>query len=378
MKRIFYTLGVAATLYSCSSKNEKEVALTAEAASASEVIRLTPEQVKNIDLVITPLEQRALSGTVKANGMLDVPPQNLVTISAPMGGFVKTTQLLQGMKITKGQVVAVMEHPDYIQLQQDYLDGKSQLEFLELEFQRQEELAKENVNAAKALQQARSNFRSMKARVEGWRARLALINIQSADLEKNGIQSTINLLSPISGFVTQVNVNIGMFVNPNDVLFKIVDTEHLHAELTIFEKDITKVQVGQSIHLVLSNETTERLATVYLVGKEIAEDRTVRVHGHLKKEDASLLPGMFFSAIIETETETVPALPEEAIVVFEGKDYAFVVRGETEFEMVEVATGLRENGFVEVKGPADLMQARFVGAGAYNLLGMLKNSGEEE
>lgn len=378
MKKTYFSLVVALVLYACSSKNEADPTAMAEVTGHAQIVRLTPDQVKNTDIIIMPLEPRVLNGTVKANGMLDVPPQNLVTISAPLGGVVKATTLLQGMKVAKGQIVAVMEHPDYIQLQQDFLDGKSQLEFLEVELQRQEELARENVNAAKALQQARSNFLSMKARVEGWRARLALLNIQPADLEKNGIQSTVNVHSPISGYVTQVHVNIGMFVNPNDVMFKIVDTEHLHAEIIIFEKDVSKVKIGQNIRLTLANESVERLADIYLVGKEIAEDRTVRVHGHLKKEDASLLPGMFFNAIIETATETVPTLPEAALVVFEGHDYVFVVRGDNEFEMVKVVSGLRENGYVEVDVPAELLQARFVGAGAYNLLGMLKNTGEEE
>lgn len=371
---------ILTTLISSCSSTKKEDAPNAPAVEDSLVAQLTlsADQIKNLGIVTSPLQSRALSGGVRANGMLDVPPQNLVTVSAPMGGFVKHTELLQGMKVSKGQVIAEMEHPDYIQLQQDYLDGKSQLEFLETEYHRQEELAKENVNAAKVLQQARSNYLSMKAKVEGWRARLGMLNISSASLDQNGIQSTIRLISPITGYVTQVHVNIGMFVNPNDVMFKIVDSDHLHAEITIFEKDVNKLKVGQLVRLTLSNETEERLATIYLVGKEISEDRTVRVHGHLKKEDAHLLPGMFFSAIIETDPQTVPALPDGAIVNFEGKSFVFAATGADHFEMVEIKTGLTEGGFTEVTVPPALTNASFVIKGSYDLLGALKNTGEEE
>ncbi len=176
------------------------------------------------------VEQRNVSGVIKANGMLDIPPQNLVTISAPLGGFIKSTELLQGMRVRKGQIVAILEHPDYIQLQEDYFVNKSQLDFLLIEYQRQQELAKENVNALKTLQQSRSNYFGTKAKVEGLQAKLKLINIDATELEKGKIKSTINLYSPIAGFVTQVNVNIGMYVNPTDVMFRIIDTEHLHAE----------------------------------------------------------------------------------------------------------------------------------------------------
>jgi membrane fusion protein, heavy metal efflux system len=370
-------LALGAVFAACQPQTEPTNNSAGE-STASTAIVLTPEQAQTIDVQTQPIEMRSLSGTVKANGMLDVPPQNLVSIAAPMGGFVRHTDLLQGMKVTKGQVVAEMEHPDYIQLQQDYLDGKSQLEFLSLELARQQELARENVNATKTLQQAKSNYESMKAKVAGWRARLRMINLSTETIEKDGIQPLVRLTSPISGYVTRVHVNIGMFVNPNDELFKIVDTDHLHAEVTVFEKDVSRIKAGQLIRLTLSNETTERQAKVYLVGKEISEDRTVRVHGHLQKEDGALLPGMFFSCVIETSPQQVPTLPQQAILPFAGKNFVFVSRGENKFEWVEVQIGVTENGFAEVQVPADIAQATFVVKGAYDLLGMLQNTGEEE
>lgn len=187
----------------------------------------------------------------------------------------------------------VLQNADYIQLQQDYVDNKSQLEFLEAEYKRQQELAKENVNSQKILLQSKTQYQSMLAKVSGLKSKLSLLGISSTQIESGNFQSTISLTAPISGYVTQVNVNIGMFVNPTDVMFKIVDTEHLHAELTVFEKDVPKLKIGQKVRFTLANETVERIATVYLIGREIGEDRTVRIHCHLDKEDGELLPGMY-------------------------------------------------------------------------------------
>jgi membrane fusion protein, heavy metal efflux system len=375
-----YVLFISFILFACSSNSEKnkdDSIAKAENVKSNEVT-LSEEQFKSLGIELGSPQMRSISGSVKANGMLDVPPQNLVTISAPLGGFVKNTELLQGMKVKKGQTIVVMEHPDYIQLQEDYLTTKNQLEFLELEYQRQEELAKENVNAAKALQQAKSNYFGAKAKVQGLKAKLKLININPQDIEAGEIKNTISIPSPISGFVTQVNVNIGMHVNPTEVMFKIVDTEHLHAEAQVFEKDITQLKIGQLVRIYLSNENRERLAKVFLIGKEITPERTVRVHCHLEEEDITLIPGQYFKALIETDPHQVATLPTEAIVDFDNKQFVFVEQeaGKRNFEMVEVQTKKSESGFTEVDLPTSIEAKKIVLKGTYALLGVLKNTEE--
>jgi len=371
MKRIIYLLTL--TIAACSKPTEP--AREASPASADNQVVLTPEQYELLGIETALAENRQLSGTIRANGMLDVPPQNLITISAPLGGFVKHTELLQGMKVKKGQVVVVLEHPDYIQMQQDYLDSKSRLEFQELEYNRQQELATENVNALKSLQQAKAAYMSTRAQVEGLKAKLKLISIDPADIEKGIIRNTISITSPITGYVTQININIGMHVNPTEVMMKIVDTEHLHAEAQVFEKDLMRLAIGQTVRLRLSNEKKERLATVYLIGKEITPERTVRVHCHLTDEDKSLIPGMYFSAIMETSEQKLPAVPTDAVVSYAGKFFVFAqsIEDKNSFSMVEVAKGISEDGYTALTLPTDYKQRQLVVKGTYALLGMLKN-----
>ena len=282
---------------------------------AEDLVELTNAQYKTAGIELGEIEMRTISGTIPASGMLEVPPQSKVSISAPMGGFVKSTDLLQGSRVEKGQVVAVMQHQDYIQLQQDYLENISQLEFLKSEYERQVELSKENVNARKSLEQAKANYNTTKATVEGLKAKLLMINISLANLEKGNIQNTINLYSPISGYVTKVNTNVGAFVNPTDVLLEIVNTEQLHVELTIFEKDVPLLKVNQPVLFTLANENTTRVAYVHLIGHEISGDRSVQVHCHIEKQDRELIPGMYLKAIVETDSARVSSVPEESVVI---------------------------------------------------------------
>ena len=373
-------------LAACGSpKAEKETEKEA-VHEKSDMVSLTPEQHKVSDIKLSKVELKELSGTTKVNGMLDLPPQSLVSISTPLEGIVKSTDMLQGMKVKKGALVAVMQNPQFIQMQQDYLDYKSQLQFLKQELDRQEELAKENVNSKKALQKARSEYQSVSARLLGQRAKLSLMDISFAALEKGQIQKDFKLYSPMAGYVTQVNTNIGAFANTTDVLFKIADTEHLHAELTVFEKDVPKLKLGQKVRFTLANEEQERIATVYLIGREISKERTVQIHCHLDKEDTQLLPGMYLKAYVESGANKVDALPDQAIVEFEGKRYVFVDQPlaatgtpkSYRYRMMEVKTGVAESGYTQITFVNTAKNAMVVTNGAYDLLSKVKNEEEGE
>lgn len=365
----------------CGNKNQPEVTEASIDSTAKETIVLASTQFNNAGIVLAKPVSQNINQKIKANGKLDVPPQNLVSISAPYGGFLKSTSLLQGMHVHKGEVIAQMEHPDYIQLQQDYLENKSTLTYLKNELDRQQELAKEEVNSKKTLQKAKTDFEVMQARVNGLRAKLELINIDVAKLEKGAMQKVVALTSPINGYVTKVNVNIGAFVTANTILFEIVDTEHLHAEISVFEKDIHHIKIGQKVAFTLANETQERFAKVHLIGREISEDRTVRVHCHLSKEDKDLLPGMYLTAYIDVKTSTNNTLPSNAFVDFEGKSYVFLLSKKLNdsytFTRIEVEKLGEENGFTAFTSTQDLSNKNIVTEGAYKLLSAMQG-GEEE
>jgi len=174
-----------------------------------------------------------------------------------------------------------------------------------------------------------------------------------------------------------MNVNIGSYVQPQDLIFRIVDTEHLHAELIVYEKDISNIAIGQEVNIMLNNEKKERLAHVYLINKEISTERTIRVHCHLDVEDPNLIPGSFFHAKIASQKTPTYALPNQAIVSFEDKNYAFVTTNNPAvFHMIEVSAGISENGFLMVTGIDTSL--RYVTNGAYDLLSKMKNTAEEE
>lgn len=378
MKRYtaLYIIG-SSLFFSCSDK-PASITVTETPEQEQVLVTLSEDESKHASIELGQIERKNISNTIQASGMLDVPPTNKVSISAPMQGVVKNTTVLQGSHVNKGETIAELQHADYIQLQQDYLDYSGQLDFLQSEYKRQTDLATEKVNAQKTVQQAKATYASMLAKTQGLRAKLQLIGIDPKQIEKEGIQSTINIKSPISGYVTKVNVNLGSYVTPAEIMFVIVNTEHLHAELTIFEKDIMLIKEGQKVLFTLGNETKERSAHVHLIGREIRPDRSVQIHCHIDTEDKQLIPGTYLKALIETDNQTAPALPNEAIVGFEGKDYVFVQTAPLSFEMVGIEKGNSEKGFTTiVSSEKPIDNKKVVIKGAYSLMGKLKNTEEE-
>ena len=394
MKTSLYPLAALAGLLlatGCSGKTE--TAETAESPTAvqadstaapTDLVTLSADEQQLAGVRTGPLTQRVLGAGLKVNGVLDVPPDQLVSISAPLGGIVEATSLLQGTRVRKGQVLATIRNPDFIQLQQSYLETQSQLTFARAELDRQRELVKEEVAPAKNLQRAQAEYSALQAQAAGQVARLRLAGLP---IGRRPFVSTATLRAPKDAFVKTVNVTVGQSVTPTDALFELVDPDHIHVELTVFEKDVPLLKKDQRIRFTLPNDSSaERTAHIYLIGRAVDEQqRTVRVHGHLDKEnDPALLPGMFVRAVVETTNRRVPALPDKAVVDYEGKQYAFrrepAVAGKQHFRMVEVRRGEQADGYSEVFIPGSAAAdstAQYVTEGAYSLLSKLKNASEE-
>ncbi|GGK84637.1 efflux RND transporter periplasmic adaptor subunit [Rufibacter glacialis] len=384
MKASFYTLSLAALLLvsACSEKKDPETAAapTTTSAPAEGVLTLTPQQMQNAGIELGGASQQQLGSTLQLSGEIDVPPTSMVSVSVPYGGFVKTLNLLPGQHVNKGQVLATLQHQDYVQLQQDYLDARARLQLANLELQRQQELTQEKVGALKNLQQIRTEREVLLNSLAALKEKLLMININPARLQNGKINRTISVLSPINGFVKNTMANVGKMVNPSDVLFELVNTDDLHLKLNAFEKDVPYLQKGQSLTYTLANDPTPRTAKILLVGHSVEGDKTIPVHAHLAHaNEHELLPGMYVTATIQTKARTVTSLPESALVQFEGASYIFVGNPNHQFKRIEVTTGLKGNGFVEVALPAELQTSTQIAVkGAHNLLAMQENAGEEE
>ncbi len=214
--------------------------------------------------------------------------------------------------------------------------------------------------------------------VKSFSEKLKLIGINPANRNVNNISKSISIASPINGFVSKVNVNIGKYVTPADVLFEIVNPADIHLVLTVFEKDVNKLFIGQKL-IAYTNSNPEKKypCEIILIGKDFSDDKSVEVHCHFANYDKTLIPGMFMNAEIEVKSSDAIVLPSDAIVSFENKQYVFIAKGNNQFEMIEIKIGNTENGFTEIMIDANLAKEIFVFKGAYSLLMKMKNTADE-
>jgi len=380
MKTLFLYVAVLFLSASCSSSSEKVEEEEKGAETNTEMITLTDAQIKNAGIETGPVQSQNLNSVLTVNGVVDVPPQNIVSVSFPLGGYLKNTTLLPGMHVNKGQVIGIIEDQGLVQLQQDYLMAQARLRYLQQEYDRQKELSEEQVSAAKTFQQVQADFAAQKVLVKGLAEKLRLININPSSLNENSISRSVPIYSPINGFVSKVNVNIGKFVNATDVLFELINPDDIHAALTVFEKDLAKVKIGQAVKVSFVDEPGKEYGCeVILVTRNVDANRSGVIHCHFKNRPKNLLPGMFLNATIHIENVPSLTVPEEAVVRFGNQQYIVQATGKNVYKLVSIETGIREKDLVAVSANnTELNGMNVVTKNAYAVLGKMKNTLEEE
>ncbi|MBD0831009.1 efflux RND transporter periplasmic adaptor subunit [Aestuariibaculum sediminum] len=338
-------------------------------------ITVTQDQFQSEEMALGAIEPQTFNKGIITSGIIDVPPHNKATISSFMGGYITKTPLLIGDQVKKGQLLVSLENPEFVELQQHYLEIAEQLKYLKSEFDRQQILFEEQITSQKKFLKAESDYKRSLAEYNGLRKKLKMLNINPVLVEKGQITSTVNLYSPIEGHVTKVNVSNGIYVAPSDMIMEIIDTEHIHLELAVFEKDILNVNKGQKITFKIPEASSKTFeAEVHLVGTTVdPKNRIITVHGHiLNEEETNFIVGMFVEAQIISDSVNKPALPNEAIIEYENANYVLYVKEKTNtnytFEKVKVTVGLQNESYSEILNPSDLNGKTILSKGGYMLL----------
>lgn len=361
----YILVGALALLAACHSKPDDKAGADAPATDQQQKpgaptdptqVSVSEAQTQAAGITLGTFVRQNMTTEVQANGSVEVPPQNRVSITAVMGGYVQAVAVLPGQHVSAGATVATLRSPEYLTMQQAYLQSKAKVRFLAEDLERQRILDVEDVGAKRKLQLARADYATEQATLRATAAQLRLLGISVARLDATGtIINSVALTSPIAGYVKAVNINPGQYVNPQDVLVEVLNRDDLHLELKVFEKDVAQVKIGQRILFNVQNagRNEELTARVFLVGKAFDDDaRTVRVHAHLEPERSDLLPGQYVAARIQTAGEQARTLPEEALIQAGELSYIFQRiaqdSGRAVFRRIRVRASLPQHGDVAV------------------------------
>lgn len=349
------------------------------------VVHLSSLKFNSLGIKVDTLPTRPLSDVVEATGQLEVPPQYEATVTAILGANITSIEVIEGDKVSKGQVLGYLSHPNLTRVQTDYITTYYRMQNLEKEFERQQRLYEEEVGSGKLFQQAQADYLSVKAEVQGLESQLRQLNLNVERVREGGIYENVPVVSPIEGYVEDIRIQIGQYVDPQTEMFEVINTDHVHADLMVFAKDVYKVKKGQKVILLMESVPGKTFtAEIYSVGKKFEQNpKAVHVHAEIKENAGFLVPGMYINGRIMTDASTeVKALPEEAVIEEEGKSYIFTAEkheknGETEwsFKPMEVITGEVNEDWVEIKFLEPLPEdALLAWNNAYYLIAEMKKS----
>ncbi len=402
------------SMISCESKDNRETAKPEEDHKEEpgnpNTATLTEEQMKSIGIELGTIEEKQLTASLKTNGLLKVPNQNKASVNSIYSGVIKSLLVQPGTLVRKGQTIATIANPDFIQAQSQYLSVNAKIAFAELEVKRQKELNEGNAGALKNLQSAESELRSLRTLRSTLAQQIQLMGINPARLSNGKLISVLAISSPISGVVSNVIVKMGSYVDVSTPVAEIVDNSQLHLDLYVYEKDLPKLNNNQLIHFTLTNNPGKEYdAQIYSLGSSFeGNSKAVSVHAKVQGDKTGLIDGMTITAVISLEKSTVPAVPTEAIVTIAGQDYIFIVADEhaeeehpvagkdsikhdpqekpgheeekgLTFEKIPVAKGTTDVGYTEITLLKEIPKdAKVVVKGAFFVLAKMTNAGEGE
>lgn len=383
---------IAVCFFFAASCQDKKAEENHEEEKSENEVALTVSQFKTVGIETGLIENRNLNKIIKANGYTTVPPQNSAEVATLIGGTVKDILVLEGTYVNKGKILATIQNLEVIEIQEDYHSATANIEYLQLEYNRQKTLSDENVNPRKIFQEVKSKLAAERARAQAAKNKLEALHVGT-----KGSSSLVPIVAPISGYVGKINIAKGAFAETGVTLFEVVDNSQMHLDLNVYEKDLGSISVGQVIDFVLTNQSNKSIkGKIFGINKSFSnESKTVAVHAKIDPADAKgLIPGMYVSANINITNATVPALPKDAIVRNGDKYFVYieeenhqekkskdkgVEHDEIHFKAIEVIPGTTDLGFTEVKFVDEIpSDAKIVFKGAFYLLSAIKGGGEHE
>ncbi|MFN4145889.1 MAG: efflux RND transporter periplasmic adaptor subunit [Runella sp.] len=331
-------MALALFLVSCNNNSTSTTETPQETAPTE--LKLTTDQEKNFGITLGEAKTSEVYDEIVLNGSVETLPQQTASVSFQLSGVVKSIEVVAGSLIKKGGILATVESLELIQLQEEYWKTISQLTFANQERQRQATLSQEDIGAKRKLQQAETDYQTLEVTKQALEAKLLAVGLNPQSLQSNQIIRRLAITAPIGGSVEKIHANVGMSVKPGETLFEIINTTGARVVLKVFEKDIPRIQVGQTVKLESGLATITQMGNVFDVNT-----RSLNIYA---RTNARLLAGQFVTGKVEVAPRQAYVLPESAVVRTGETAHIFLKYPPNIYRPIDIKTGVSQNGFVEV------------------------------
>lgn len=372
--KITFAAVIALLLAACKNTPKTGQPTTNNEQRATGLIHLSADQIKRAAIEWGAMETRNTSITLSLTGELRIHPENRATVSAPADGYLTDLRIKMNQSVRKGEVLAVLRKPDLVDLQQQFLENRDRLAFLQTERDRYAALKKDNATATKNLQKAEAELRAATTTSQLLSAKLQLYGVDTEHLTPATVRAELQIFAPLNGVVTVMHTSVGSAVQAGSPICDVADFSALHADLFVFEKDILKIKNGQTAEITFPSAPDKTLiATVFSIDRVLDPAKNaLRVHARLDNTGGlTLTDGVYLDAKLALDAPaTLPTLPAEAIVREGLKEFILILENEKDgaatFKPMQVKTLSTTNGFTAFEPGTTLpAEAKVVRRGAY-------------
>lgn len=380
LNKIICTLILVISLFSCNSNsNSTDTSANSESADSNqdsrELFSLSKEQLQSLKMDFTSPEKVQLNTEKVVNGMVMVDPNASIEIHVPYAGYLKKVSLLDGQSVTAGQVIGTVENPYFLEVQRDFIQSRIDLSKIKSEYERFQKLWNTKSISEKEWIDAKTQFESAQLKHQSLRQLLISFHLQPDKIHAENLSSQVPLLSPISGKITETNVNNGKFYQPDERIAKVINFSTSYLELTAFERDKSRIRIGDQIQAAeIENSAAVINAVVSSIDPSIANDGSFKVIAKIKSSDFNLVKGMHVQAKISGVTETVYRLPKTCLVGNPDEPKLLQRVSSNQFRLIGISLMKEDERFIyfQLKS-AEESEIKYVSNGAYDIyMEMLK------
>jgi len=346
-----------------------------------DVFAIEDEWAKLIGLETTTVKRKPIELVISVPGQI-VPNQNQQAIISPfIESSVNCIFVNVGNRVKKGDLLVCLASPEIGILRAEYDKAKAELEIQKQDFERKDKLFKENIISSKSFQEADLGRKVAEVNYNYAFKKLLALGMKENEIDNppsdhsEAVGSTIHLYAPISGLTTHRDASIGQKVNTSSRMFEIINLRNVWLEADIFEKDLTKIKIGQKVKVSVTAYGDEIFTgKIFYIGNTLNKNtKTIKILVEINNQKEKLKPGMFANTfIVIGEKQKALVIPKESILEDENLNIVFVKEDE-EFHRHIVTTGIISDEYVEILsglGAGDVVVTK----GNYQLKSKLKMS----
>jgi cobalt-zinc-cadmium efflux system membrane fusion protein len=353
-------------MISCGRNNKNDT--TTEATN--DLISISSDQFKTNNMDIGEPVMIRLDEQVRCNGKILVEPSANAMVSSSVPGLIRNIACKEGLNVRAGQILFDIAGNDFIELQKDYAEAQSQLKRIKSEYERVKSLFDERVGSEKDLMMAESEYRSANAKYYALKMKINMLGLDETKIIDGNFYQSFSVRSPINGYLNQIYASLGQYTDQQTPLAEILDISRLELRIAVFEKDLGLLENNQKIIFNLLGNTNKTFtANLKSIGRNVENDsKTIMCYAEIDDLDkTNFVNNAYVEATIITKSDSVTAVPEEAILKSEGKSYLLEYvkneNGNYFLKKTNVSPGRLYNGYVELLYKPDI--GKVLTRGAY-------------